>query len=316
MSANGGKARTRLGSMLAALRSRASRFLLRVALRCAVGVVPMKDRVFTVLQAMKEVGFIATHDVELLELISGHTLRSRAGDVMLVRVEIPCIEYGASLDYECLNKLVTQHRGVSRVLVINDSIDSVVGYVNLSDLISVAHHGLSIDVFLRKAMVVHASTRAIDLWRFMMINNIDVAVVVDEYHGTEGMVTVEQLAGLVVDRELYGLDAAPGALTSKRGVISDVNDYAIEIDGRMSIDVLVRYFDGEFVPNREGPEEIDTVGGLVFDLFGYVPEEGEICYYKSGLALAVKQVVDRRVARVVAYRFSEVQLCNKQGDHA
>ncbi len=178
--------------------------------------------------------------------------------------------------------------GFSRVPVVGENIDDVVGLIYVKDLIRAELDGKDqqrIDTMLRPAHFVPETKRVPRMLKEMQGESFHMAVVVDEYGGVAGLVTledlIEELVGEIVDE--YDVE---GPLVERQA------DGSLRVDGRILISELNELADLEL---PEG--DFDTIAGLVFDRFGRVPIEGEVCD-ADGYTLRVERVQARRITRV------------------
>ena len=146
----------------------------------------------------------------------------------------------------------------------------------------------------RSVLFVPPSMLAQDLLRRMQARRIHMAIVVDEYGGTDGLVTIEDLIEPIVgdiEDEHDELDDALKRVTLEGGQI------CWDADARMSIDDFEDAIGRDFATIDE-EEEVDTLGGLVFTLAGRVPERGEIIVHPEGVEMEVIDADPRRVKRL------------------
>ncbi|HCV36338.1 MAG TPA: hypothetical protein DF783_05375 [Acidimicrobiaceae bacterium] len=232
---------------------------------------------------------LATHsiDEEEHELIGsviafGDTL---VREVMVPRPDIIGVENGCTVQM-ALEEAVSG--GHSRIPVSGTGIDDIVGVVHVKDLAK-AHlddrSGDPVVEMSRSPMFVPETMKADDLLRKMQSERFHLAVVVDEYGGTAGLVTMEDLLEEVVGEIVDEFDMEEPLSQSLAG--GDVR-----VHGRMPVDELNDLL-GEGLPDGDW----DTVGGLIFDALGHVPSVGETVEF-SGWRFCVEQVVGRRITRI------------------
>jgi CBS domain containing-hemolysin-like protein len=178
--------------------------------------------------------------------------------------------------------------GFSRIPVYGQGIDDIVGVVFIKDLIRAEREGKSEDpvsTIMREAHFVPETKRVSELMREMQSKKFHQAIVVDEYGGTSGLVTledlIEELVGEIEDE--YDVEESP---------VERLPDGDVRVTARMSID-QVNELVGADLPEGDW----DTVGGLVYSLLGHVPTEGEgvDC---DGHRLIAEKVQGRRIGRV------------------
>ncbi len=206
-------------------------------------------------------------------------------EVMVPRPDMVTIDAEASSD-EALDLVLASNR--SRIPVLGEGLDDVVGFLYARDLLQLHDNGdapTTTGAIARPAYFVPENKSAPDLLREMQANQMHLAVVVDEYGGTAGLVTIEdlleELVGEIVDE--YD-DEEPMAVRLSSG------EYLL--DARMSVDELEDLIDTEL-----SVDEGDTVGGLVLTLAGRVPAEGERFELDDHVFIA-DRVQGRRISKV------------------
>ena len=206
-------------------------------------------------------------------------------EVMVPRPDMGCI--GSDLTVAGAMAQVA-HNGHSRTPVSGTGIDDVVGVVHAKDLMR-AHldgrDGEPIGSLARSPRFVPETKQADDLLREMQAGRFHLAIVVDEYGGTAGLVTMEDLLEEVVGEIVDEFD-------EEEPLSQPVAGGGIRVHGRMPIDELDELL-GDSLPVGDW----DTVGGLIFDALGHVPVVGEAVVV-AGRRFAVEQVVGRRITRV------------------
>lgn len=212
-----------------------------------------------------------------------------AYDVMVPRADINAIEVKANLPE--IIKLV-QDTGHSRYPVYRESLDDAIGLVHIKDVLLLQASGkaFSLQRIMRRVLYVSPSIRVLDLLLEMRLKRTHMALVVDEYGGVDGLVTienlVEQITGEIEDEH-------------DRAVEPDFVEYpdgVIEADARMPLTELEARV-GPLL-DEEDREDIDTLGGLVFYLAGRVPSRGELISHPSGLEFEVVEADPRRIKRL------------------
>jgi CBS domain containing-hemolysin-like protein len=207
-------------------------------------------------------------------------------EVMLPRPDMVAIEADATVEASIERAI---EGGFSRIPAFEGTPDNIVGLVYLKDLVRRARAGEaehSVRASLREAIFVPEQKRVAELLREMQAKQFHMAIVVDEHGGTAGLVTLEDLLEEIVGEITDEYDVeGPG--------VEHLPDGALRVPGRCSIDDLSEELDME-LPDTEW----DTVGGLVFNLLGHVPEEGETVRFQ-GLEFRTERVQGRRIASVV-----------------
>ncbi len=228
----------------------------------------------------------AEDDRQEIELISSvlEFSDTLVREVMVPRTDMVTIERDRTTD-DALD-LVVEH-GYSRIPVVGEGPDDVIGVVYAKDLLRVMDEGrgsVPVTQIMREPYYVPETKLVPDLLRDMQVNKTHMAIVADEFGGTAGLVTIEdlieELVGEIVDEH-----------DTEEPLVEEVDGGWI-VDGRLSIDDLNALTGFEF-PD----DEWDTVAGLILELAGRVPLEGEQFEY-DGVFLKVERVQGRRVGRV------------------
>jgi magnesium and cobalt transporter len=212
-----------------------------------------------------------------------------AYDVMVPRADINAIEVKASLQ-EIVD--LVQETGHSRYPVFRDSLDDAIGLVHIKDVLLLQASGkpFSLQRIMRRVLYVSPSMRVLDLLLEMRLKRTHMALVVDEYGGVDGLVTienlVEQITGEIEDE--HDREVEPDVVEYEDGVI--------EADARLPLTELEARV-GPLL-DEEDREDIDTLGGLVFYLAGRVPSRGELITHPSGLEFEVVEADPRRIKRL------------------
>jgi CBS domain containing-hemolysin-like protein len=226
-------------------------------------------------------------EAEEMELISSVLEFTDAivREVMVPRTDM--ITVAASDDTDHALDVILEH-GRSRIPVTGDDLDDIVGVLYARDLLTLYDSGegpKSVTKLMRRVHFVPETKRVSELLRELQATKVHLAVVVNEFGSTAGLVTIEDLleeiVGEIVDEyddELPMVEAVAGGV--------------FVVDARLSVDELGHVV-GRDLPNGDW----DTVGGLVLALAGRVPEEGE-SFDVEGLTVTVERVQGRRVAQV------------------
>lgn len=206
-------------------------------------------------------------------------------EVMTPRTDMICVRANESTDH-ALD--VVLEAGRSRVPVLGDGTDDILGVLYARDLLKLMDDEAEArpsHQLMRTAYFVPETKRVPELLREMQANQVHLAVVVDEFGGTAGLVTIEDLLEELVGEIIDEYDDEEPLVT-----LLDEGGYLI--DGRMGVDELEELL-GIDLPD----DEWDTVGGLLLGLAGRVPKEGESFDYDTHVFTA-ERVQGRRVARV------------------
>ncbi len=264
----------------------------RIAPRAArrTGVFP--EELLAMADAAVEDSVIEPDSRDLIESViefRGTVVR----EVMVPRTDMTTIAAEATVN-EALE--VTSNAGYSRVPVVGDSIDDVVGLVYVKDLIRAELDGTDeavVSSLIRQARFVPETKRVSDLLKEMQQHSFHMAMAVDEHGGIAGLVTLEDLIEELVGEIVDEFDVEEPLVERQR-------DGSLRVDARILIDEL------NDLAGLELPAgDWDTVGGLVFDTFGRIPSEGESCE-ADGYPLRVERVQGRRITKVrILHRIEE-----------
>lgn len=227
----------------------------------------------------------------------------RVDDVMVPRADIVAIEKTATL--KDLSKAF-RDAGHSRLPVFEDTLDNPIAMVHIKDLLPYLMFDARgrtaktypdrkvIRTIKRQVLYVPPSMLAQDLLRRMQARRIHMAIVVDEYGGTDGLVTIEDLIEPIVgDIE----DEHDELNDTVKKIVLEGGKICWDADARMSIDDFEEAIGRDFATLDE-EEEVDTLGGLVFTLVGRVPERGEIIVHPQGVEMEIIDADPRRVKRL------------------
>ncbi len=218
------------------------------------------------------------------------------GDVMVPRADVRGVEVGARL-----GDVVKAMRdsGHSRLLVFRGTLDDVLGAVHVKDLLPYWGDGetFSLEQATRPVLVVPPSMRVIELLLEMRGTGQRVAVVVDEFGGTDGLVTLEDLVAEIVG-ELHEKEhgGSAGGAPQPAEVVTNP-DGTIDAAGRADLEELEERL-GVTLLAEDERDEADTLGGLILNLVDRVPARGEVVRHPSGIEFEVLDADPRRIKRV------------------
>ncbi len=217
----------------------------------------------------------------------------RLHEVMVPRIAIVALDASASLD-EAIDLVVDE--GHSRIPVFEESIDQVIGILYAKDLLPILKNGAkdrpSLRSLLRTPVFVPESMTIDDLLHEFQRRKVHIAIVLDEYGGTAGLVTIEDLLEEIVGEIQDEYDV-------EEPMVVRLSEDEVRIDGRADVDELADAFETEL--GLEDRAEYDTVGGLIFHRLGGVPKPGDRVSVDS-LILTVESTDGRRVGKVLAAR--------------
>ena len=214
-----------------------------------------------------------------------------AYDVMVPRADIVAVEAGISIE----DLLKTMGKaGHSRLPVYRGTLDDVVGLVHIKDVLPRAGkpQRFKLESLTRRVLFVAPSMRVLDLLLEMRQSRVHMALVVDEFGGIDGLITIEDLVEEIVGEieDEHDVDEGP-KLTARP-------DGSLIADGRTTIEEFEERV-GAVLSDDEREEDIDTLGGLVAALAGRVPTRGELLVHPpSGISFEVIEADPRRVKRL------------------
>jgi magnesium and cobalt transporter len=181
--------------------------------------------------------------------------------------------------------------------VFREHLDDVVGMVHIKDVFafSGAAEDFALKKILRKPLLVAPQIGVLDLLMQMRQTRTHLALVVDEYGGIDGLVTIEDLVETITG------DIADEHDDVEAPMITERPDGALDLNARMPIEDFETKVD-PILTEDERDADIDTVGGLVFTLAGRVPTRGEVISHPSGMEFRVLDADARRIRRLRARR--------------
>jgi putative hemolysin len=217
----------------------------------------------------------------------------RVHEVMVPRVAIASVDADATLE-QAIDLIVEV--GHSRIPIYHDSIDEIVGILYAKDLLPYLKHDAGprppLRKLLRPPVLVPESMTVDDLLHEFQRRKVHIAVVLDEYGGTAGLVTIEDLLEEIVGEIQDEYDV-------EEPMVVRLSEHEARVDGRADVDELLELFDLDM--ELEDAEEYDTVGGLVYHRIGGVPAPGDSIDV-DGLRLTVESTDGRRVGKVLVTR--------------
>ena len=235
----------------------------------------------------REEAEVPIDDDERILLANILELRSRTiRDVMVPRADITAISREASLP-EVIEILTRDNH--SRLPVYGENLDDALGMVHIKDVL--AWRGRDEDFLLtniqRRVLFVSPSMQVLELLLEMRAQRSHMALVVDEFGGVDGLVTIEDLVEEIVGEieDEHDLDNEPRLVRNTDG--------SFTADARVTLDMLEGL--AETAIPEEDREDIDTLGGLVFSLAGRVPIRGELIRHPSGLEFEILDADPRRI---------------------
>ena len=216
-------------------------------------------------------------------------------DVMIPRADIDSVSSSIKINQliTFINK--TKH---SRIPVYEENLDKVIGMVHIRDLFEKINKSTKVkrDIkisrsMIRKILFSSPSMRILDLLLKMRSEQIHMSIVVDEFGGTNGLVTIEDLVEEIVgeikdEHDFEEID-----------IIKKISKKTYEVSARLAVDEFEKKLGIYF--ESVDKEDIDTVGGLVFNLIGKIPSRGQVISHKSGLEFTILDADTRKIKRLL-----------------
>ena len=216
-------------------------------------------------------------------------------DIMIPRTDI--ISVDSNLGIDKLVKLIgrTSH---SRYPVFDKSRDNIVGMIHIKDVISCWENKKigNIKKLIREILFAPHSMSVLDLLLKMRTSHIHMAVIVDEHGGLDGLVTIEDLVEEIVGEIKDEHEAQKESKKNKDKLTKD--DGSVKISSRMPIEEFEKKYEINF-SDKEDISNIDTMGGLVFHIFGRVPLKGETIKHPNGCEFEILNADSRRIRTIL-----------------
>ena len=230
-----------------------------------------------------------SHENELLKNLAG--LKGiTASDVMVPRIDIVSVAMSDDFDEIVKQLIKTNH---SRVPVRNENLDDIVGIIHIKDVLAnlFLKEKQDITTLLKKPIFVSPSISLLDLLYEMRVKRRHLALVVDEYGGIDGLVTIEDLV-----EELVG-DIEDEHDSSSECRLEKIEDGSIIVEARITIDLLEGFISS--IRKEDLNDEIDTLGGFIISIAGRVPVKSEVISYSpSGLKFEILEADPRKIILV------------------
>lgn len=233
----------------------------------------------------------------------------RVEDVMVPRADVVGVEENAPLEDVLRLYRESSH---SRMPIYRETLDDPIGMVHLKDVLAwfappeseganaVERPPFSLRSIRRNVLFVPPSMPALDLLVKMQATRIHLALVIDEYGGTDGLVSIEDLVEEIVGEieDEHDIDNGPALVRREDG--------SIDADARCPIEDLEEMI-GLRLVEEEHEDDVDTLAGLVFSLLGRVPLRGELVRHPAGLEFEVKDADPRRIKRMRIHLLSAAE---------
>lgn len=223
----------------------------------------------------------------------GNVLRLRdmsADDVMVPRPDIVAMKADSTLEAALA---FIREEGHSRMPVYRDHLDDVAGMVHIKDVFGFTGDpaSFSLENILRKPLLVAPQIRVLDLLLQMRQTHTHLALVVDEYGGIDGLVTIEDLVETIVGDISDEHDETEGPMLIER------SDGSCDVNARLPVEDFEEII-GKVLSDEERNADIETVGGLVINLAGRVPARSEIITHPAGVEFLVLDADAMRIRKL------------------
>lgn len=256
-----------------------------------------EESLLTMVDMGEEEGAVDEEERDMIfgVLEANHTL---VREIMTPRVDMVTVATDDPPE-EVLEQIV--HSGFSRIPVYEDTVDNIVGILYAKDLLEHWRTKDAIDLaaLMREPYFVPETKNTSDLLREFKKLRLHMAIIVDEYGGTAGLVTFEDLLEEIVGdiQDEYDWD--------EEDEVVQVSDNVWMVDARMSIDDI-----NELTEVELSDEHVDTIGGLAYQLLGRIPAPGEQAEIpEQGIRLAVAETTGRRITRI---RLSRIPIADTE----
>ena len=209
-------------------------------------------------------------------------------DVMVPRGGIISVEKNQS--YSAILSII-ESEGHSRMPVFEQNLDNALGFFHIKDFITVNQSNFNISSILREVLYVAPQSPILDMLKRMRLSKIHMGLVVDEFGGVDGLVTIEDLVEEIVgeiedEHDAEDLDE----------LIISKNKNSIIVDASYKIEDLEQYFD--IIINHDTDLEIDTVGGLIFSKINRIPHNNEIFDIHGLIKIKIIKASERKILTI------------------
>lgn len=243
-----------------------------------------EDEIRTIVDESQESGAIEDEEREMIHNVFDFG-DSLAKEVMIPRIDMTFVHVDAS--FEELIEIYRENK-YTRLPVYEESTDHVIGIINMKDVILIENEeDFSIRHILREPYFTYEHKNTSDLFVEMRKSSIPLAIVLDEYGVTAGLVTLEDLLEEIVGeiRDEYDSD--------EEDAIERLSEYEYMVLGSTNLDDVNDALDLEFES-----DDYDTIGGYCLQLLDHLPEENETIFTEDGVVIKIKEVDKNRIERI------------------
>ena len=243
-----------------------------------------EDEIRTIVDESQESGVIEDEECEMIHNVFDFG-DSLAKEVMIPRIDMSFVHADATYD-ELLN--IFREEKFTRLPVYDESTDHVIGIINMKDLLLIDHSdNFSVRDIIREPYFTYEHKNTSDLFIEMRKSSISLAIVLDEYGVTAGLVTLEDLLEEIVGeiRDEYDSD--------EEDAIVQLSQYEYMVLGSTNLNDVNDELGLEFESN-----DYDTIGGYCLQLLDHLPEENETLFTEDGAVIKIKEVDKNRIERI------------------
>ncbi len=209
-----------------------------------------------------------------------------AEDIMTHRADIVALDESASLEEL---KILLKEEGLSRIPIYKDTLDNIVGFVHGKDVWNIEDDNKAIVHIKRNIFFVSQHAKPLDVLYEMRVNQTHICIVLDDFSGVYGLVTMEDIV-----EELVGEieDEHDDAIAD----IKKINKDKFEVQGSVEIEEIEKIFN---ITLQNEDKEHKTVAGLILDLTSYIPKPGEVIQHPSGIVFKILSSDNMRIKNVI-----------------
>lgn len=243
-----------------------------------------EEEIKTLVDIGEEEGIIEEEEREIIEGVFEFS-ETLAREVMVPRVDIVALDVNSTFE-EAIDTI--NMSGHSRIPIYEETIDNIVGILYAKDLLK--YFGLKnpppLKAIMRSPYYVPETKPIDELFREMRAQKIHMAIIIDEYGGTAGLVTIEDILEELVGEIMDEYDI------NEESMVKEIAPDEIIVDGRMNLEEL-----NEMLGVNLPAEETDTIAGFVYDHISHIPKAGEEFEY-DGVLIRVEEVRGRRITKL------------------
>lgn len=253
--------------------------------------IKTEEKILMMVDQGEETGMIEENTKSMIENVFDFD-DTTVGEIMTHRKDVVAVEDDTEIN--ALTKLVIES-GRSRIPVYHDDIDNIIGIIYAKDLLKFIGtdspvHTIGKDM-IREAVFVPESKRCSEMFEYMTKRKIQIAIVVDEFGGTGGIITMEDLIESILGNIQDEYD-------NEEEEIKKVNEYSFKVDGATSLDEISDLTGIDFED-----EEDDTIAGVMLNRMGHIPKNGEHpSIMINGTRFTVLEVENRRISQILVVK--------------